>query len=153
MIRQQRRLHPGAPGGGLLDQRLVRERAREYGNAVQTKGNVEHRLTLLSRTILQPFQNVLHCEKSSVIFHNQFRREMTLFTEDGGCVVFSNTKGIAGECARTGRILNIPDAYQNERDMDNATGYRTKGVLCVPISESKGFSTKALLKRQSETVK
>jgi hypothetical protein len=113
-----------------------RERAREYGNAVQTKGNVEHRLTLLSRTILQPFQNVLHCEKSSVIFHNQFRRELTLFTEDGGCVVFSNKKGIAGECARTGRILNIPDAYDFpgfNPDVDKKTGWRTRSVLCEPV--------------------
>ena len=114
----------------------LRERAREYGNAVQAKGNVEHRLTLLSRSILQPFQEVMNCEKSSVIFHNQFRREMTLFTEDGGCVVFSNTKGIAGECARTGRILNIPDAYDFPAfnpNVDKLTGWRTRSVLCEPV--------------------
>ena len=114
----------------------LRERAKQYGNAVHSKGNVEHRLTLLSRDILKPFQEVTNCEKASIMFHNQFRRELTLFLEDGGFVVFSNKKGIAGECARTGKILNIPDAYDFPAfnpEVDKKTGWRTRSVLCEPV--------------------
>merc|ERR1739844_659119 len=40
-----------------------------------------------------------------------------------------------------GKTVNIPDAYDDARfssDYDNKTGYRTRGVLCLPIREPKG---------------
>uniref|UniRef100_A0A0N4ZF26 Phosphodiesterase n=1 Tax=Parastrongyloides trichosuri TaxID=131310 RepID=A0A0N4ZF26_PARTI len=45
-------------------------------------------------------------------------------------------KGIAGTVAQTGKGLNIPDAYKDERfnpDVDHKTGYQTKNILCMPI--------------------
>lgn len=44
--------------------------------------------------------------------------------------------GVAGFVASTGKTLNIPDAYQDERfnrDVDSKTGYKTKSLLCMPI--------------------
>ncbi|XP_069675140.1 probable 3',5'-cyclic phosphodiesterase pde-5 isoform X3 [Periplaneta americana] len=44
--------------------------------------------------------------------------------------------GIAGQVANTGEILNISDAYCDERfnrSIDQLTGYRTKSILCMPI--------------------
>lgn len=38
--------------------------------------------------------------------------------------------------ARTGKILNILDAYKDPRfnpDFDKKTNYHTKSILCVPI--------------------
>eukprot|EP00057_Strongylocentrotus_purpuratus_P010920 XP_011665394.1 PREDICTED: probable 3',5'-cyclic phosphodiesterase pde-5 [Strongylocentrotus purpuratus] len=49
---------------------------------------------------------------------------------------FSMAKGVAGHVASTGDILNIPDAYQDERfnrEVDLQTGYVTKTILCMPI--------------------
>uniref|UniRef100_A0A0K0F5E4 Phosphodiesterase n=1 Tax=Strongyloides venezuelensis TaxID=75913 RepID=A0A0K0F5E4_STRVS len=45
-------------------------------------------------------------------------------------------KGIAGTVAQTGKGLNIPDAYKDERfnpEVDHKTGYQTKNILCMPI--------------------
>jgi len=45
-------------------------------------------------------------------------------------------KGIAGCCATTGKIVNIPDCYKDDRfnpDIDKQTGYRTRSMLCMPI--------------------
>lgn len=45
-------------------------------------------------------------------------------------------KGIAGYVAATGDVLNIPDAYLDPRfnpDIDRATGYHTKTILCMPM--------------------
>ena len=45
-------------------------------------------------------------------------------------------KGIAGYVAKTGKILNIKDAYSDSRfnpDVDKDTGYTTKTILCLPI--------------------
>lgn len=62
--------------------------------------------------------------------------------EDGGSVDIEIpiTAGIAGQVARTGETLNIPDAYQVpffDRAIDQRTGYRTRSVLCMPIKDSK----------------
>ncbi|XP_022097023.1 probable 3',5'-cyclic phosphodiesterase pde-5 isoform X1 [Acanthaster planci] len=49
---------------------------------------------------------------------------------------FSMDKGVAGYVASTGQVLNIPDAYLDERfnrDVDQQTGYVTKTILCMPI--------------------
>ncbi len=46
--------------------------------------------------------------------------------------------GIAGHVAKTGEIINIKDAYNDERfdpTTDKKTGYRTRSILCMPIRE------------------
>lgn len=45
-------------------------------------------------------------------------------------------KGIAGTVAKTGRSINLRDAYESElfdRSWDHKTGFRTRSVLCVPM--------------------
>ncbi|MBW4468236.1 MAG: GAF domain-containing protein [Pegethrix bostrychoides GSE-TBD4-15B] len=48
--------------------------------------------------------------------------------------------GVAGQVARTGDYLNIPDAYSHplfNRDIDRQTGYLTRNILCMPIFDTK----------------
>jgi Transmembrane protein 65/GAF domain len=48
---------------------------------------------------------------------------------------------IVGECIRTGEIINIEDAYQDDRfdpKVDQSTGFHTKSVLAVPVKDEKG---------------
>ena len=50
-------------------------------------------------------------------------------------------KGIAGHVAKTGEIVNIPDAYADPRfnpDVDKRTGYHTHNILCLPIRNKAG---------------
>ncbi|MFN3966975.1 MAG: HD domain-containing phosphohydrolase, partial [Endomicrobiia bacterium] len=50
-------------------------------------------------------------------------------------------KGIAGYCAQTGKILNIPDAYKDQRfdpTFDQLTGFKTRNVLCAPMFNNRG---------------
>jgi len=50
-------------------------------------------------------------------------------------------RGIACHVAKSGEILNIPDAYADprfNRDVDAQTGYRTRNVLCLPIRNKRG---------------
>lgn len=45
-------------------------------------------------------------------------------------------KGLAGECAQTRRIINVPDAYADPRfnqAIDRQTGYRTRSILTIPL--------------------
>jgi sigma-B regulation protein RsbU (phosphoserine phosphatase) len=56
-------------------------------------------------------------------------------------------RGISGYVAKSGEILNIPDAHTDERfnrDVDALTGYRTQNILCLPIRNKKGKIIAAL---------
>jgi HD-GYP domain-containing protein (c-di-GMP phosphodiesterase class II) len=49
--------------------------------------------------------------------------------------------GLAGAVAKSGEILNIPDAYEDKRfnqEFDKRTGYRTRSVLAVPMNNHAG---------------
>ena len=49
--------------------------------------------------------------------------------------------GIAGHVASTGEVLNIPNAYSDERfnqEVDIKTGYKTRSILCMPIHSVNG---------------
>ena len=55
--------------------------------------------------------------------------------------------GVAGYVAKSGEILNIPDAYADprfNRDVDAQTGYRTRNILCLPIRNKTGKIIAAL---------
>lgn len=52
-------------------------------------------------------------------------------------VEISISSGIAGHVARSGETVNISDAYNDPRfnaDVDKLTGYKTKSILCMPVS-------------------
>ena len=55
--------------------------------------------------------------------------------------------GIAGHVAKSGEILNIPNAYADprfNRDVDVQTGYHTRNILCLPIRNKSGKIIAAL---------
>jgi len=50
-------------------------------------------------------------------------------------------RGIAGHVALTGDIVNIPDAYADDRfdpEIDKRTGFRTRNILTLPIRNTSG---------------
>jgi len=50
-------------------------------------------------------------------------------------------RGIAGHVALTGEIVNIPDAYADNRfdpEVDKRTGFRTRNILTLPIRNKAG---------------
>lgn len=56
-------------------------------------------------------------------------------------------RGIAGYVATTGQSVNVPEAYADSRfhrDVDQGTGYRTHGILCVPMRAVTGLTTGVL---------
>ncbi len=56
-------------------------------------------------------------------------------------------KGIAGHVAKTGELVNIPDAYADARfnsEVDKRTGFRTRNILCLPIRNKAGKIIAAL---------
>jgi len=61
--------------------------------------------------------------------------------------------GIAGAVAQTGQVINIPDAYADQRfnpDVDKQTGFHTRSILSLPIKNQQGvvFAVAQLLNRK-----
>jgi adenylate cyclase len=66
-----------------------------------------------------------------------------LWTLAGGVQIrMPKGTGIAGIAATEGEIVNIPDAYKDERfggaEFDKKNNYHTKSILCLPIKEADG---------------
>jgi serine phosphatase RsbU (regulator of sigma subunit) len=56
-------------------------------------------------------------------------------------------RGIAGHVALTGEIVNIPDAYADDRfnpEVDKRTGFHTRNILTLPIRNKAGKIVAAL---------
>ncbi len=113
----------------------------------------ERRLDSLLDTITRETQAMLKADRCSVFVVERF-------TEPGGSTsdelwtyvaqglegfrklrVPLNGTSIVAYCARSAEVINIPDAYEDERfdpDVDKQTGYRTRSVLCVPMTNRSG---------------
>ena len=51
------------------------------------------------------------------------------------------TEGLCGFCYTSHVVVNVADAYQDDRfcvRVDRETGYRTRSVLCMPIDSRQG---------------
>jgi sigma-B regulation protein RsbU (phosphoserine phosphatase) len=56
-------------------------------------------------------------------------------------------RGLVGHVAKTGEVINAPDAYADprfNRDIDLKTGYRTRNLLALPIRNKEGKIIAAL---------
>jgi adenylate cyclase len=64
-----------------------------------------------------------------------------------------SSTGIAGHVYRTGEGVNVPDAYESplfNREVDQRTGFHTRSVLAVPITDRDGrpFAVMSLLNKK-----
>ena len=100
------------------------------------------RLDDLLSTIIGKTAEVLDAERATLFLYDQARDELWSKTADQleiGEIRFQVGVGIAGDVARTRTVANIVDAYADPRfnhDFDKQTGFRTRSVLCIPLSGS-----------------
>jgi adenylate cyclase len=101
-------------------------------------------LPVLIRKIVAKVTQVLQCDRASFFVLDDEASELWSMEAHGSSlkeIRFPVTAGLAGHTARTGQVLNIPDAYEDPRfnqEFDQATGYRTRSVLCVPTFDREG---------------
>ncbi len=95
-------------------------------------------------TIVKKTTELMHADRSSLFLYDGETNELwSKIAEGMGTkeIRFPVGIGIAGDVAATGEGSNIEDAYDDERfnqAFDKASGYRTKSVLCLPISDNEG---------------
>lgn len=94
-------------------------------------------LRALLEQIIDAGRDVLQADRGSVFLYDDELRELYTAVAHGvKGIRFSIDKGIAGECVRTGKIINVPDCYADERfnkEVDRETGYRTQCLITVPL--------------------
>jgi adenylate cyclase len=99
--------------------------------------------TLMSK-IIAKISGVLHADRSSLFLLDRETDELWAKKAEGANVTeirFPRTLGLAGHVASTGELLNIQDAYADPRfnpAFDQATGFRTRTVLCAPVCNREG---------------
>lgn len=104
----------------------------------------EIHLDPLLEKILAAATQLLGADRGSLFLYDPSRNE--LYSRIAGGLAasplrFSADAGIAGECFSTGAPISIDDAYHDPRfnpDVDKGTGYRTRNILCMPVSTKGG---------------
>ena len=102
---------------------------------------------LLIRKVVSGTREAIGCERGSFFVADEDSRELWSMEFHGSEVEeirFPMGTGLAGHAASTGEVVNVPDAYADHRfnpDIDRRTGYRTRSVLCMPVTNREGRVT------------
>ena len=120
------------PGKTVLD-REVLERILEVTRELARPLDLQ---TMLER-VIDEGRTVLRADRGTVFLYDSDTDEL-FSTVATGTDTFRipADRGIVGECARTRRVVNVPDCYADprfNRDIDRKTGYKTRCLLTVPL--------------------
>jgi Nif-specific regulatory protein len=83
----------------------------------------------------------LQADRVSVFVFDRERCELwSIVSQETHTLCLDARLGIAGHAARTGEVVNAPDAYQHPlfyKEVDLETGYRTRNLLAVPLKNAR----------------
>jgi len=126
----------------------VRERQKQYTRQLDESAGdkISLQIDSVTRAVVQQFRKLINSERCALFLHDSMTNEL-YFKPVGGLdtnvpeIRFPATAGIAGWVATKGRMLNIPNAYKDKRfnpAIDKETGFRTRSILCMPVTEADG---------------
>jgi adenylate cyclase len=113
-------------------------------------------LSVLLRRVMSEATRMLNADRSTLFLNNDKTNELWSEIGEGlntEQIHLPNHVGIAGAVFQSGKTINIPHAYADLRFnpvFDKKTGYFTRSILCVPVTNKKGKIigvTQALNKR------
>lgn len=103
---------------------------------------VTNDLDVLLSTIVEAACEVLECDRATIFLYDAATDELYSRVAKGvESIRFSADRGIAGAAARTRQSVNVPDAYADprfNREVDLATGFRTRNLLTFPLENIQG---------------
>jgi putative methionine-R-sulfoxide reductase with GAF domain len=100
--------------------------------------------TEILRIILRTATSETDAERGTIFLRDPGTEELVSQILEGGAVApirLPVGRGIAGTVARTGEIINIPDAYKDRRfdsGTDASSGFRTRTILAAPLRTPRG---------------
>ena len=128
-----------------LESALRREQKKvalvqEVSRALSTVGDLDQ----LLRLIMEKVTELMEADRSTLYLVTEDGGQLWSKVVQGGSVVeirLTVGEGIAGWVAQTREIVNIPDAYADQRfqpSVDLKSGYRTRTILSVPMVGALG---------------
>ena len=138
----------------LFERTLAAQKRSDALLEVTNALSKELKLGPLIRVVVAKVQDLLQAQRCTVFIVDDEKKE--LYTNDtmtfgmgaalpidrdkSEMIRFPISRGIAGNVATTGKIINIADAYKDDRfdqQFDKKTGFRTKSILCMPVINHK----------------
>lgn len=120
----------------------MQNRSRQIGDLLQILEiartlALNYDLQALLKQIEQAAIRVLDCERATVYAYEADTDELYTLVFDR-CEKFRvpADSGIVGSCFKSGRLINVTDAYQDPRfnaSIDRATGFITRNILAAPL--------------------
>jgi len=96
----------------------------------------------LLKMVVYYSMELLDAERSTLFLYDSEHKELyTRIAEGVEEFRISVNVGFAGLAARDLKVVNIPDAYADERfnqEVDAQTGYRTRSILSCPLTDYNG---------------
>lgn len=86
---------------------------------------------------------LFNADRATLFMLDEEKHELwsQIATGTKGIIKIRDDEGIAGACLQSGEIINIENAYEDERfnqKVDGVTGFTTKSVLAVPVKNETG---------------
>lgn len=97
----------------------------------------------LLKVIAEETRNAMQADRCTVFLWDKDTDELwskvALGIDESKEIRFPANLGLAGYVVQTGETINITNAYKDSRfnpEVDTKTGYRTKTILCMPITNN-----------------
>ena len=125
---------------------LMLEALREEQLILEVSNDLagELKLDVLIARIMRTTADLLNAERSTLFVYDRKTDELFSLFADGDMIReirLPSTRGIAGAVFTSGVAENIKDPYSDPRfnqDVDKATGFVTRSILCQPIFDKHG---------------
>ena len=127
---------PGSPAASrIADLERLLDVARRLGATVD--------LDAMLAAVVDAATALLDCERATVFLYDLAADELCSRLATGIAdspiaeIRFPASRGIAGDVARTGQLVNLVDAYADARfnpEFDRASGFRTRSMLAVRLA-------------------
>eukprot|EP00970_Alexandrium_tamarense_P018959 scaffold13570_cov201-Alexandrium_tamarense.AAC.8 len=100
-------------------------------------------LKSIFHSIMSDGKDLFHAERATLFMLDKEKDELwsQVATGTKGIITLKSYCGIVGACVESGEVVNVPDAYKDNRfnpDVDTKTGFHTKSVLAIPIKNDEG---------------
>ncbi|MEQ1801848.1 MAG: ATP-binding cassette domain-containing protein [Gammaproteobacteria bacterium] len=142
--------------------RTLQDLTQESQRFLQAMGRAEDEayrsmLEQSLRVFTRRVGDLLDAERASLFLVDREKQQLVLqVAQDApqaGVIRIPLASGIAGAAAVTGRTVRVADAYADPRfnpEVDRATNFRTRSVLCLPLHDTRGdvFAVTQLLNRR-----
>jgi energy-coupling factor transporter ATP-binding protein EcfA2 len=145
--------------GRLLEQVTAEAQQLLHVMTISTDDAFEIMLDQVLEAFTYKIGEVVAAERVSLLLADEERGELfsKIAQHDGERPIeirIPITSGLAGHAFTSGAPVNVPDAYADprfNRDVDAASGFRTRSALCVPMFNRlhRPFAVMSLLNKRS----